>query len=258
VNTGADAFGEMLLRGLAGEDVAEIVERDDGFIAVGTAGPRPYFAPRRAWPPVERRAWRYVRGRVLDVGCGGGRVCLEAQAKGLEVVGIDISPGAVETARRRGATDVRVLGIDDVDDSLGAFDTIVMFGNNFGLFGAPGKARRLLRRFIRLTTAQGRIVATTHDTGDTEDPTHLAYHRRNRESGRLGGQRRLRVRFRDLVGVWFDYLFVSQEELTEIVDGTGWTIARILEDGGPSYCAVLEKEPSRSSTSQPSTGCIGP
>jgi len=140
VNTGADAFGEMLLRGLAGEDVAEIVERDDGFIAVGSAGTRLYFAPRRAWPPVERRAMRYVRGRVLDIGCGGGRVCLGAQAKGLEVVGIDISPGAVEASRRRGAADVRVLGIEDVDESLGPFDTIVMFGNNFGLFG--GRPRR--------------------------------------------------------------------------------------------------------------------
>jgi hypothetical protein len=174
-------------------------------------------------------------------------VCLEAQAKGLEVVRIDISPGAVEASRSRGARDVRVLGIEDVDDSLGSFDTIVMFGNNFGLFGGPAKARRLLRRFIRLTTEHGRIVATIHDAADTDDPAHLAYHRRNRERGRLAGQLRLRVRFRELVGAWFDYLFVSKEELTEVVDGTGWTIARILEDGGPSCCAVLEKKPSRSS-----------
>ena len=130
------------------------MERDDGFVYTGD--PSDYFAPYGRWPATERRAMRFVRGRVLDVGCGGGRLCLEAQSRGLEVVGIDISPGAVEACRRRGVRDVRLLGIDDADESLGLFDTIVMFGNNFGLFGRPAAARRLLRRFARLTTDRGR------------------------------------------------------------------------------------------------------
>jgi SAM-dependent methyltransferase len=253
VKTG-DAFGEMLLRGLAGGDVTEIVERDDGHIGVGSAGPLLYFAPRQAWPRAERQALRFVRGRVLDVGCGGGRVCLEAQEKGLEVVGIDVSPGAVEASRRRGARDVRLLGIDDADESLGPFDTIVMFGNNLGLFRSPANAKRLLRRFARLTTERGRIVAATRDPYATDDPDHLAYHRRNRERGRPPGQVRLRVRFGTTATRWFDYLFVSKEELAEIAAGTGWTIARTLEGDGSNYCAVLEKEPPSSSTSQSRTG----
>ena len=36
--------------------------------------------------------------------------------------------------------------LEDLDDSLGRFDTVVMFMNNFGLFGNEAKARRLLRR----------------------------------------------------------------------------------------------------------------
>jgi hypothetical protein len=73
------------------------------------------------------------------------------------------------------------------------------------------------------------------------------------DRGRLAGQLRLRVRFRELSGPWFDYLFAAKEEMTELVGGTGWTIARLLEDEGPSYCAVLEKEPSSESTSQSRT-----
>lgn len=241
MKAGADAFGEMLLRGLAGEDVAEVKERDDGFIEVGM-GARGHFAPRRRWASVERRGMRYVRGRVLDVGCAGGRVCVDLQERGLDVVGIDVSPGAVQVCRRRGVRDVRLLGLADVDEALGAFDTIVMFGNNFGLFGRPAKAKRLLRRLRDVTTERGRIVATTVHVYRTDDAAHLAHHRRNRERGRLGGELRLRVRFRDLATPWFDYLFVSKEELAAIVDGTGWTIARIVEDDGPSYCAILEKE----------------
>jgi SAM-dependent methyltransferase len=242
VTTG-DAFGEMLLRGLTDPNAAEIAERDDGFIAVSTFGARVYFAPLRRWPAAERRALRYVRGRVLDVGCGGGRVCLEAQARGLDVVGIDISPGAVEACRRRGVRDVRLLGIDDVDSSLGPFDTIVMFGNNFGLFGRPTRAKRLLRRFAAVTTGRGRIVASSRHVYDTDEPSHLAYQRRNRERGRLSGELRIRMRFRDLIGPWFDYLIVTKEEMADVIAGTGWTIAKVVEPAGePLYCAVLEKE----------------
>ena len=118
----------MLLDGA----IHEIVERDDGYIESVTQN---YFAPPRRWAPIERRALRWARGRVLDVGVGAGRVALELQRRGREVVAIDVSPGAVEVARRRGVRDVRLLAFEDVDESLGHFDTIVMYGNNFGLFG---------------------------------------------------------------------------------------------------------------------------
>ena len=235
-----DAYGELMLAALEGADPAEIVERDDGFIAAGKFGTGLYFAPFRRWPAHQRRAMRFVRGRVLDVGCGAGRVCLHLQERGQDVVGIDISPGAVEVCRRRGVRDARLVSIDDVDESLGTFDTIVMLGNNFGLFASAQKADRLLRRFHRLTSARGRIVAETRDVRATDDPGHLAYQARNRERGRLSGQIRIRVRYRDLATPWFDYLMVSQEELLGLAEPTGWKIARVLESDD-TYVAVLEK-----------------
>jgi 2-polyprenyl-3-methyl-5-hydroxy-6-metoxy-1,4-benzoquinol methylase len=114
-----DAFGTWLIDVIEGRTAAhEIVERDDGFIAVSTFD---YVAPVRRWLAVERRALRFVRGRVLDVGCGAGRVALELQSRGQQVVAIDPSPGAVEVARRRGVRDVRLMRLEDVDASLGHF-----------------------------------------------------------------------------------------------------------------------------------------
>ena len=240
MTTTGDAYGQLLLEAFEGGDVAEIVERDDGYIAVGKLGAALYLAPFRRWPAHHRRAMRLARGRVLDVGCGAGRVCLHLQERGLDVVGIDVSPGAVEVCRRRGVRDARVLSIEDVDASLGPLDTIVMLGNNFGLFGSAAKAGRLLRRFHRLTGPRGRILAETRDVYQTEDPGHLAYQARNRERGRMGGQIRIRVRHRDLATPWFDYLMVSREELRELVEPAGWTVARTL-DSPDTYVAVLEK-----------------
>jgi SAM-dependent methyltransferase len=226
-----DAFGQMLLDGAG----TEIIERDDGFIDTAKLA---YFAPVTQWPAVERRGLRWVRGRVLDAGVGAGRAALELQRRGRSVVGIDVSPGAVEVARARGVRDVRLLAFEEVDDSIGHFDTVVMFGNNFGLFGSPGKARRLLRRLRPLAD---RIVAASNDPYATEDPAHLAYQARNRKRGRMPGQLRLRVRYRDLVDPWFDYLIVSPEEMATLVEGTQWRIRRMLRVSGSGYyVAVLE------------------
>jgi SAM-dependent methyltransferase len=240
--TATDGYGRLLADAFAGvEHAQEIVERDDGFIAASPLGPQAYLAPYRRWPSHQRRAMRFVRGRVLDVGCGAGRVALHLQERGHLVVAIDVSPGAVDVARRRGVQDARLLSIDDVDESLGAFETIVMYGNNFGLFGSRGKAKRLLRRFHRLTTERGRIVAESRDPYETSDPVHLGYHVRNRSRGRMSGQLRIRVRYREHATPWFDYLIVSGAEMDELAEGTGWHVARTFDGEGGVYTAVLEK-----------------
>ena len=233
-----DAFGLMLLDALAGQAVVEVVERDDGVI--GTTRTSFYFEPIRRWPAHHRRAMRLVRGRVLDVGAGAGRVALHLQERGQEVVAIDVSPGAIEVCRRRGVRDARVCRIEDADRSLGGFDTIVMLGNNLGLLASRAKAKRLLRRFHGMTSEQGRIVAETRDVYGTTDPAHLAYQERNRRRGRMSGQIRLRIRHGHAATPWFDYLMVSRAELEELVQGTGWALARTI-DSGDTYIAVLEK-----------------
>lgn len=110
-----------------------------------------YLADYPTWPSRHRQAVRYAKGRVLDIGCGAGRHALYLQAKGLNVLGIDTSPLAVAVCRRRGLKDVRLMSVDQVSPALGTFGTVLMLGNNFGLFANPEKARRLLVRFHRMT-----------------------------------------------------------------------------------------------------------
>lgn len=237
----SDAFGQSLIDFYEGKGGYGVVERDDGFVGL-SEGLGPYFHDFRHLPAGHKKALRLARGRVLDVGCGAGRHSLCLQQKGLEVVGIDASPLAVKLCRLRGHRRVRVLPITKVSTKLGRFDTILMLGSNFGLFGSRKRARWLLRRWRNLTSDDARIIAESNDPYQTSTPCHLDYHKLNRRRGRMSGQLRIRVRYRVHATAWFDYLIVSKPEMAEILAGTGWRIRRFIDSGGSVYIAVIEKE----------------
>jgi SAM-dependent methyltransferase len=235
-----DAYGHAMLDYLEGRrNFTPMVERDDGLVDADF-GMEHYFAER--WSAPDREALRLLEGRVLDVGAGAGRVALHLQGRGRDVVAIDISPLAVRVCRTRGVRRAHVSSFTSVDRRFGAFDGLAMWGNNFGLFGTPKRARWMLRRLKGVTTAGARIVAQTVDVYQTTEPAHLAYHRRNRRRGRLGGELRLRVRYKGYATPWFDYMMVAPTELVAILDGTGWYLERVIaQPDSPIYFAVIAK-----------------
>jgi SAM-dependent methyltransferase len=235
-----DAFGKEIFDYYRDGTGSEIVERDDGCIDVST-GPRAYFTAYKEWPPYLKKAIAYARGRVLDVGCGAGRHALYLQKRGHDVVGIDVSPLAVKVARLRGLRKARVMPVTKVSSRLGSFDTILMFGNNFGLFGNPKRMKWLLARFRTVTGDDARIIVESCNPYDTTDRVHLDYHRRNRCRGRMAGQVRVRVRYKRYATPWFDYLLVSPDEMKKLLRGTGWQVKKTFRSGGPAYAAVIEK-----------------
>jgi SAM-dependent methyltransferase len=239
----SDAFGHAVWDWARGGTVPEIVERDDGYMEEG-AGPEVYLSAASGWPGAERQAMRYVRGRVLDLGCGAGRVALHLQMRGLDVVGLDASRLAARAARHRGVDTVWCTTLEKVGARIGEFDSIVLFGNNFGLFETPEGAHERLKEWATLTKPHARIfVESTSAYGGGAPGFDRTYYRRNRLSGRPPGELRARYRYGDAVGGWFTWLFASRSEMREILRGTGWHQARIFGTRiGEPYVALLEKE----------------
>ena len=166
---------------------------------------------------------------------------MHLQDRGHEVVGIDLSPLAVEVSRRRGVQDARKLPVTRVGDELGRFDTIVMFGNNFGLMGSRRRAPWLLRRFRSIANEGARTLAESVNPYKTDNPGHLAYHERNRRRRRMAGQLRIRIRHHGYKTPWFDYLLASPEEMASLAEGTGWELSRVIDEGEYVYVGVLER-----------------
>ena len=242
LNSDEDAQGREIYDAYKGDgEVLEIVERDDGFIEA-YAGPRDYISPFKDWAAHQKAAIEYATGRILDIGCGAGRHSLYLQSKGHEVVGIDISPLAIRVSKLRGLKHARLMSITQIGPRLGRFDTILMMGNNFGLFANFSRARALLRRFLTITNPHARIIAETLDIYKPPVPVyHRRYHLLNRKRGRMAGQVLMRVRYHEFATPWFDYLLVSKNEMRRILRGTGWTVQRFIESRGPQYAAIIER-----------------
>lgn len=95
---------------------------------------------------------------VLDAGCGTGRVGIELAKRGFDVVGTDLDPGMLDTAKQKAESIDWVLG-DLADVELGReFDLIAMPGNVM-IFVAPGTEGRVLSNLTRHLCGGGLLVA---------------------------------------------------------------------------------------------------
>ena len=83
--------------------------------------------------------------RVLDAGCGTGRVAIELARRGYHVVGVDIDPTMLDTARRKARelrwvlADLAALALDE------RFDLAVLAGNVM-LFVGSGNEPDVVQR----------------------------------------------------------------------------------------------------------------
>ncbi len=95
-----------------------------------------------------------LKGPVLDVGCGPGRLLVAAQRMGLTALGIDTSAEAVRRARGRG---VRALeqSIFAPVPQPGHWQSLILLDGNIGI---GGSITSLLRRCRQLIAPQGTLL----------------------------------------------------------------------------------------------------
>ena len=104
-------------------------------------------------------------GSVLDAGCGTGRVAVELDRRGVDVVGVDLDPRMLAEARRK-APHLRWVEADLCDVTVAAdgaavprgFDVVALAGNVM-IFVEPGTEAAVVANMARHLRDGGRLVA---------------------------------------------------------------------------------------------------
>lgn len=100
---------------------------------------------------------RLAPATVLDAGCGTGRVAAELARRDVTVVGVDVDPSMVATARARWPQlDWRQADLVSLELGM-VFDVVVLAGN-VPLFTPPGTQARLVAGCARHVAGAGRLV----------------------------------------------------------------------------------------------------
>jgi SAM-dependent methyltransferase len=100
----------------------------------------------------------FAPARVLDAGCGSGRVAIELARRGIDVTGVDVDASMLDAAARR-APELRWVVRDLVDLDLGErFDVVVLAGN-VPLFTPAGTQPALIGACARHVAESGVLIA---------------------------------------------------------------------------------------------------
>ena len=95
--------------------------------------------------------------RILDAGCGTGRLAVELERRGHTVTAIDLDADMVDRARPKSASITWMVGDLATIDIADRFDIVVMIGNILN-FCEPGSQSAIVRNLVHLLEDGGLLV----------------------------------------------------------------------------------------------------
>lgn len=167
----------------------------------------------------ERALLASLRGPVLDLGCGPGRLVVALAELGVPALGVDASVHAVDQARARGATALRHSVFDPLPGE-GRWQSVLLLDGNVGIGGSPVD---LLRRVALLLSGGGRAVVETVPPG----------------AGSWAGEARLERD--DEVSGWFPWARVAADDIAHVAAAAGLLLSGWHVAGG-RWFARLRRE----------------
>ena len=104
-----------------------------------------------------------LRSRVLDVGCGAGRMAIGLSKKGFKLSGIDLVPGMIERAKclaemHYAQIDFQVMDAGDIKFDEETFENVISTFNVFDQIPGREKREKVLRGIFKICKAGGYFI----------------------------------------------------------------------------------------------------
>jgi SAM-dependent methyltransferase len=192
--------------------------------------------------------------RLLDLGCGYGRIAHELARHGVTVTGIDLVPKMLDFARHRAAQDG--LTIDYREGDIAALkyrethDVAIMWFMAFG-YGAETSHAKILRNVCNALRRGGTLLFDQYNTHrlarelypslvDRGDTLFIHRPRPDLEHGRWGAER-IVVNEGEIRRSHFSCRSYSPPELRAMLEAAGFRDIRFLGDGMEPYSLTSRK-----------------
>lgn len=201
-----------------------------------------YFGRHEEWDDATRDRLAALPAPVLDLGCGAGQHVRFFEDRGTEVVGVDVSPGAVAAARERGVQRVGVADMFALPFDRGRFGSVLVNGTQLGLAHSFAGVRSLLADLAAVTDRDGVALVDNYDPRELDadlfgyrpDPRDGVAHRTfHFEYEPRDGER--------IQGRALHFLLFSPDRLRDVCVGTPWGVADVSHHDEVYYRARLTK-----------------
>lgn len=185
-------------------------------------------------PLLEQQALDLCSGKVLDVGCGAGSHALYLQDNGMQVIGLDRSPGSIAVSKERGLKQTVCSALLDYKGER--FDTLLMLMNGSGIFETVAKVPVYLEHLKTLLNPGGQILIDSSDLqylfdrnedGSIWVPAHRYY-----------GELDFKVHYNGQ-SQEFPWLYLDPALFERLCKQTGWKFELLKEGEHYDYLARL-------------------
>lgn len=170
----------------------------------------------------------HVKGKVLDIGCGAGRIMKYLQQHGHDVIGFDIDDVVVQLCKEQGIENVFVESYVNMQ-RLGIFDTLLLLNRSIGMAGNLEGIKLLLEKCHSCCATNGILIFDS-----LEVQPELARER----PGVF--ETRLRYKYNDRYSEWFPWVHIGRGVADKLLSNIGWSQKKIVKRED-NYCMMCIK-----------------
>ena len=190
-----------------------------------------FFREEMDFSVIENLALIECKGKVLDLGAGAGAHSLVLQNRRFDVTALENSAGCIQVLQQSG---VNKCIKADFSAHHAKYDTVLAMMNGIGLAGTLEKVPNFLTKCMSLLHENGQLLI------DSSDISYL-YEEGVKQPSGYYGEVRYQYEYKGAKGQWFDWIYVDQEKLTEIVKDLGLSLELLHSDETEQYLCCITK-----------------
>lgn len=171
---------------------------------------------------------KYAKGKILEIGCGAGRIMKYLQECGHDVTGFDIDQTLILLCKERGINNVFIESYINME-KFGIYDTIIALNRTIGITSTIADAKMLLQKCYTCSLENGVLIFDSLEVRPELSTTGLGIY-----------ERRLRYKYEDQYSEWFPWVNFNSSTARKLLAETGWNVERINRHKD-IYCMLCKR-----------------